>query len=168
MGHSYGDTTRLQACLDRWRDGDALAREDLLGQSRRRLRQLASKMLKGYPGVKSHEETDDVLQSALIRLNRALEEVRPTTVAGYIGLSALQIRRELLDLARHYARRPWPIDMGHEAQNSSCTSPPAADPPDQTAGPETLAQWTVAAGEASGIRLALLWRSVHSRNRSST
>jgi RNA polymerase sigma-70 factor (ECF subfamily) len=99
-------------------------------------------MLKGYPAVKSHEETDDVLQSALIRLNRALEEVRPTTVADYIGLSALQIRRELLDLARHYARRPWHIDMGHDAQNSSSTSPPAADPPDQTAGPATLAQWT--------------------------
>ncbi len=111
MGHRYGDTTQLQACLDRWRDGDELGRDDLLSQSFRRLRQLASKMLKGYPLVGCHEQTDDILQSALIRLNRALLDVRPKSVADYIGLSALQIRRELIDLARHYGRQPRQIEL---------------------------------------------------------
>jgi RNA polymerase sigma factor (sigma-70 family) len=142
MGHRYGDTTQLQACLDRWRDGDGSAREDLLSQSCRRLRQLASKMLKGYPLVGCHEQTDDILQSALIRLNRALLDVRPASVADYIGLSALQIRRELIDLARHYRRQPRRIDTGHQAGCSSDDQASSADPPDETSGPATLAQWT--------------------------
>ena len=127
---------------DRWRNGDSVGREELLGQSCRRLRQLASKMLKGYPAVKSHDETDDVLQSALIRLNRAPEEVPPTTVADYIGLSALQIRRELIDLARRYRRQRRCIDVGHDAGFSSNDPPPVADFTDETAGPATRAEWT--------------------------
>jgi RNA polymerase sigma-70 factor (ECF subfamily) len=98
-------------------------------------------MLKGYPSVRCREETDDVLQSAFIRLDRALADIRPTTVADYIGLSALQIRRQLIDLARHYGREPRLIDIGHQFASSS-DKPSASDPPDTTSGPATLAQWT--------------------------
>jgi RNA polymerase sigma-70 factor (ECF subfamily) len=142
MGHRYGDTTQLQACLDRWREGDVLAREDLFRQSRRRLRQLASNMLNRFPTVRCHEETDDVLQSALIRLDRALVDVHPTSVAHYISLSALQIRRQLMALARYYARQPRRIDKGHQVGCSSDDRPSSADPPDPTSGPATLAEWT--------------------------
>jgi RNA polymerase sigma-70 factor (ECF subfamily) len=47
-------------------------------------------------------ETDDVLQNALVRLLGALRSVRPQTPRDFFALASLQIRRELLDLARHF------------------------------------------------------------------
>ena len=41
-------------------------------------------------------------QNAALRLYRALKEVHPTSVRGFFGLAVTQIRRTLLDLARHY------------------------------------------------------------------
>ena len=142
MVNRYGNTTQIQACLDRWRDGDTSARGELIRQSSRRLRQLAGKMLKGYPTVGRWEETDDVLQSAAIRLDRALAEVRPSSVADFIGLAALQLRRQLIDLARHYAGREGCGGVGAPAGHSSESGQSRYDPPDATSGPATLAQWT--------------------------
>jgi RNA polymerase sigma-70 factor (ECF subfamily) len=92
----------LQACLDRLRAGDPTARDDLLRRLGGRLERLTRKMLRDFPGVKRWEQTDDVLQNALLRLMRALNDVHPTCVRDFLALGALQIRRELLDLARHY------------------------------------------------------------------
>ena len=66
------------------------------------LRRLARKMLRGFPGLRRWEATDDVLQNALLRLHRSLAEVRPGSTKDFFGLAAVQIRRELLDLARHH------------------------------------------------------------------
>jgi RNA polymerase sigma-70 factor (ECF subfamily) len=38
----------------------------------------------------------------MIRLHRSLAEVRPESARQFYGLAATQIRRELIDLARHY------------------------------------------------------------------
>jgi len=62
-------------------------------------------MLRGYPVVQDREQTGDVLQNALLRLTRALREVRPTSTAEFFSLAAEQIRRELLDLVRYHRRR---------------------------------------------------------------
>jgi RNA polymerase sigma-70 factor (ECF subfamily) len=99
-------TTQLRAWLERMRGGDAGAREELLRRVHQRLHQMASRMLRRFPGVRRWEETDDVLQSALVRLTRALEAVGPASTRDFFGLSAEQIRRELLDLARRYGRHP--------------------------------------------------------------
>jgi RNA polymerase sigma-70 factor (ECF subfamily) len=61
---------------------------------------LASQRLAGFPALRRWVETDDVLQNALLRLHRCLNEVKPPTVAAFFGLAALQIRRELLDLSK--------------------------------------------------------------------
>ena len=58
------------------------------------------------------EQTDDVLQNAVVRLLRALEEVRPPSVRAFFGLAATQMRRELLDLARRYQGRGGPGTAG--------------------------------------------------------
>jgi hypothetical protein len=60
-------------------------------------------MLRDFPGVHRWEETDDVLQNAQLRLNRALGAAQPPTVAELFRLAAAQVRRELIDLARHYS-----------------------------------------------------------------
>jgi RNA polymerase sigma-70 factor (ECF subfamily) len=68
-----------------------------------RLRLLARRMLSQYPSVGRWDETDDVLQEALVRLDRALIQVSPGSDLHIMRLGALQIRRVLLDLARRYS-----------------------------------------------------------------
>jgi RNA polymerase sigma factor (sigma-70 family) len=96
------DSVALGDLLARARAGDEAARSDLISRSQRRLEVLARKMLRGFPTVHRWEQTLDVLQSSMIRLIRALESVTPGTTREFFGLAAEQIRRELLDLARHY------------------------------------------------------------------
>src|SRR5690349_5712488 len=59
-------------------------------------------MLKGYPNVRRWEQTDDVLQNAALRLHRTLQQLPVGTARDFFRLAALHIRRELLDLAKHY------------------------------------------------------------------
>jgi RNA polymerase sigma-70 factor (ECF subfamily) len=102
MAEASSQTAHIQACLDRLRGGDEAARADLLGCACQRLRNLARKMLKGYPNVHRWEQTDDVLQNAILRLHRALRQLPVETAQDFFRLAALNIRRELLDLAKHY------------------------------------------------------------------
>src|SRR5262245_55088375 len=111
-------TAHLQPLLDRWNGGDQEARDELINLACKRLVRLTRKMLKGYSRLKQFEETDDVLQSALLRLFRALEATRPRTVRDFFGLAALNIRRELIDLARHY--------FGPQGPGANEATPPAA------------------------------------------
>jgi RNA polymerase sigma-70 factor (ECF subfamily) len=68
-----------------------------------RLEKLARRMCKGFPNVRGWAETGDVLQGSLIRLFRTLLSIRPATTRDFFNLAAVHIRRELIDLARHYS-----------------------------------------------------------------
>jgi RNA polymerase sigma-70 factor (ECF subfamily) len=96
-------TTQLQRLLDLLQAVDDSAREALLQHSLERFRVLAKRMLRRHKDLRAREETDDVLQEALVRLYRALSKVRPLTVKAYCGLAARQIRWVLLDLVRKMA-----------------------------------------------------------------
>ena len=145
MADPSSQTLYIQACLDRIRGGDEAARGELLSSACERLRNLARKILKGYPNVRRWEQTDDVLQNAALRLHRALQQLPVQTALDFFRLAALNIRRELLDLARHYY---GPQGQGaHHATwgpgDSSTTrsdSGPAA-PPDPSDDPARLAAW---------------------------
>jgi len=102
MSEQPGNTTIIQGLLDRLAGGDESARDELTKHSMERLRRLARKMLRDNPAVRRWDETDDVFQNALIRLNRALKTERPESTRRFIGLAATQIRRELIDLWRHH------------------------------------------------------------------
>lgn len=95
--------TSLEACLDRLAAGDAGARDDLIAVACERMRAIAHRMLGRYPTVRRYDDTDDVMQNALVRLHRALGSVTPESPDRLLGLAALQIRRELTDLARKHA-----------------------------------------------------------------
>ena len=97
-----GNTTQLQRYLDLLRAGDEQARDALIQHSCERLMRLTRKMFKGYPRLRRWEQTDDVLQNALMRLHRSLAEIRPESVPQFLGLAATQIRRSLIDLTRHH------------------------------------------------------------------
>ena len=102
MADPSSQTLHIQACLNRIRRGDEAARGELLDCACERLRNLARKILKGYPNVRRWEQTDDVLQNAALRLLRTLQQLPVQTALDFFRLAALNIRRELLDLARHY------------------------------------------------------------------
>jgi RNA polymerase sigma-70 factor (ECF subfamily) len=137
-------TTIIQDWIDRIRRGDDSARAALLSCANERLGRLARKMLKGYPGVARWEQPDDVLQNALIRLDRALKAVTPATARDFFRLGAAQVRRELIDLARHYYGPRGP-GAHHSTQDGHGDSDGAAGPvnaaQDTTYDPGRLAAW---------------------------
>ena len=96
------DSEQLSRLVDRLQAGDETARAELIRAAQDRLERLARKMLRQFPSVRRWEQTDDVLQNALIRLDRALRAVAPDSSAGFFKLAGTQMRRELIDLARHY------------------------------------------------------------------
>ena len=89
-------TQHVINCLEKMEAGDPNARSRLLEFSCERLRKLASQMMTRYDRVRRWEETDDVLSSAMIRLNRALETVVPESPRHFFRLAALQ-----MGVARH-------------------------------------------------------------------
>jgi RNA polymerase sigma factor (sigma-70 family) len=133
------NTLQLNEYVDRLRAGDRQAADGLLRQVCRRLERLAHRMLKGFPGVKRWADTDDILQSALVRLLRSLEVIRPESTRDFFNLAAVQIRRELLDLARKFRGRleprlPLVADSGDE-------SPPSPEVPDANSEDTDLDHW---------------------------
>jgi RNA polymerase sigma-70 factor (ECF subfamily) len=159
-------TTVIQGCIDRLRAGDESARAALLDCAADRLARLARKMLKGYPGVARWEQGDDVAQNAMIRLDRALRAIAPPTARDFFRLAAAQVRRELIDLARHY-QGPHGLGAHHATQadrgDSADGAAMAAESPDTTYDPSRLADWAefhgavATLGEADRELFDLLW-----------
>ena len=92
----------LQSVLNSANSGDAAAMEALLHRFELRFRTLARQMLWKYPRLRRWEQTDDIYQQSMLRLHRSITDARPASVIDFVGLSAVQIRRTLIDLARHY------------------------------------------------------------------
>jgi RNA polymerase sigma-70 factor (ECF subfamily) len=130
------ETLQLQNWLERMRSGDAGALDELLRHFSARLQRLTRQMLQCHPAVKRWVETDDVFQGALLKLTRALKDVQPSATREFLALATQQIRRELIDLARHYYG-----PEGQGANHASGAEPVAADKPDSTFEPSNLAEW---------------------------
>jgi RNA polymerase sigma-70 factor (ECF subfamily) len=121
--------------------GDPAALNELIVLTSKRLETLTHRMLRDYPRVHRWAQTDDVLQNALIRLCRALEQMQPASVRDFYALATTQIRRELIDLARHYAG-----PEGSAAHRESVVAEPGHPPRDRekmdlTHEPAALADW---------------------------
>jgi RNA polymerase sigma factor (sigma-70 family) len=135
----------IERCLARMKTGDDSAKEELFQHAQQRLERLTRKMLNDYRGVRRWEETSDVLQNALVRLARVIGSVTPESSRQFYRLAAVQIRRELIDLARHHYG-----PQGHGAHHASeAGRPPQSDgdpapygSPDLTGEPSRLARWT--------------------------
>ena len=133
------NTVQLNNWVDRMRAGDLTARDDLLRSVCNRMERLARKMLQRFPKVQRWAETGDVLQNSLLRLLRALEHVRPNSVRDFFGLAAEQMRRELLDLSRHF-HGPRGMATHHDSQIADDSR--NQDPPDPGKAPDELENWT--------------------------
>jgi RNA polymerase sigma factor (sigma-70 family) len=134
-------STTIEYWLERHRAGETAARSELLRHSRERLRLLTRQMFRRYQRVRQLEETSDVLQEVLIRLDRALSAKEVPSSRDFLCLAASHIRHTLIDLSRHYygprglgANQVPPGPVGEAALERP--GPGGADDPFQ------LAQWT--------------------------
>jgi RNA polymerase sigma-70 factor (ECF subfamily) len=134
-----GQDTEARELLERLRSGDGSARDRLIALAQGRFVALARAMLKRYPHVRRWEQTDDLLQVALVRLHRSLAEVRPEGVRHFDNLAAAQIRRELIDLARRYH---GPEGLGaHHHTDGADPGGRLAEVADRSGRPESLEEW---------------------------
>ncbi len=141
MAHDRSQTELIEGQLDRLRQGEPAAVNDLLQHSAQRLEHLTRKMLGSFGSVRRHEQTGDVLQNALIRLTRALQEAVPEDARHFFRLAALQIRRELIDLARRYnGKGVLSFDAGGDDDRSAIGD--EFTPVEQTNDPRRVAEWT--------------------------
>lgn len=139
---------RIGALLERLAAGSpdtSAIRSDLFDLAYGRMHTLAARMIRGFPTVRRWSDTADVVQAAALRLHRALADVDLRDPRHLLRLAALQIRRELLDLARSYAS-PESFAKHHET-NALATSDGVVMKVDRAADPaaepaERLESWT--------------------------
>jgi RNA polymerase sigma-70 factor (ECF subfamily) len=136
------DTLWLHDRVARLRGGDRAAADELLTAATARFERLARRMLGGFPGVRARADTGDVVQGAMLRLMNALRDVRPASTRDFVGLVALQVRRELLDLARHFNARA----VGDHLPDPG-TGDFGAGPADSVADLELWTRFHAAAGD---------------------
>jgi RNA polymerase sigma factor (sigma-70 family) len=138
-------SVHLQGCLNRWRAGELAAREELLRHSQARLRELTARMLSRAPAVRRWEDTDDVLQEVLLRLDQTLGRIEVVSVRDYLCLAATNLRRVLVDLIRHY-NGPHGLGAHHVSPPpGSCGEPgraPVETAADSGDAPASIAQWS--------------------------
>ena len=116
MAESVEQSTELQRLIERFAAGDDSALNELLVRASDRFERLTRSMLNDFSRVRRWEETSDIVQNASVRLFRAFQTTRPADVRGFFALATLQIRRELLDLVRHYFG-PEGLGANHESRS---------------------------------------------------
>lgn len=142
MIDSNSQPTMMHQLLRRAVAGDRVAVDDLLRHCGERLTSLTHRMLGGFQRVKRWADTGDVLQNSLVRLVAALEAVKPASPRDFLALATLQIRRELIDLARRYYG-PEGIGANHDSQlPDDSQGRRLAEKGDLSHEPGALAQWT--------------------------
>jgi RNA polymerase sigma-70 factor (ECF subfamily) len=138
-------TTHLHELIVRLNAADPAARNELIEHVCERLRRLTRRLLQNFGRVRRWEDSEDVLQNAVLRLLNALRDVKLDSVQHFFNLATLHIRRELLDLSRHYFG-PEGLGARHSSQvmrpESGSTPPSAENPPDSTHDPVALSAWT--------------------------
>jgi RNA polymerase sigma-70 factor (ECF subfamily) len=144
MDSDSSSTAQFQRLLESMKAGDETARAELLRWTGERLRHLTHRMLRHFPNVGRWEQTDDVLQNAMLRLYQTLGKLTPDSPRGFFALAATHIRRELIDLARHHC---GPQGQGaHHATNAAVAGSGTAlapyERPEAREEPGSLAEWT--------------------------
>jgi RNA polymerase sigma-70 factor (ECF subfamily) len=138
-----GETTQILDWVVRLRSGDESAMNELLVHFETRLIGLTRRMLKKFPAVHRWEQTDDVYLEATLRLHNALRDVTPKSTREFFSLAALQIRRELLNMAEVYRHQLTPSRLGQIGpENASPDNALPREPADSKEGPDELERWT--------------------------
>ena len=141
--------TQLQLLIDKVQAGDGAARSALLDHACDRLLRLTRKMFHARRDLRRWEQTDDVFQNAMLRLHRALSDVKPESVRHFFNLGAVMIRRTLLDLAKHH------LGPHGQGANHHTDGQPADEEGgsmhDRAEQPEDLQGWSEFHAQAEGL-----------------
>jgi RNA polymerase sigma-70 factor (ECF subfamily) len=141
MADPSPETVQLQRWVQRMQSGDPAASEELFRHLGVRMQQLTRRMLNRHPAIRRWTESNDVFQGAVVRLCRALRDVQPDSMRAFFALATQQIRRELIDLARHYYG-PQGLGANHASRSEEDNGQPApGDAPDTRFEPSGLAEW---------------------------
>lgn len=144
MSESTTETSRIQYWIDRVKAGDASGRDQLIAAACNRLTALTHKIKSDFADVGRWEQTEDVFQNAAMRLCRALETVELTDARHFFRLAAVQIRRELIDMSRHY-HGPHGMAAHHVSQvpadGQQSRPAPAFERAEVTQDPRRVAEW---------------------------
>ena len=142
MSDSNSRLSVLEQLLPRAVTGDDSAVDALLRHCGNRLTVLTRRMLGDFQRVRRWVDTNDVLQGASMRLLAALKSVQPQTPREFFALATLQLRRELIDLARHFYG-PEGIGAHHESDAPAGSSSSArSDPVDDRQEPASVERWS--------------------------
>lgn len=123
-------TTQMNRCIDGLRAGDRAAADELVRRAQDRFRRLGQRMYRSFPNVKPVADADDVIQVGWIRLLRSLQKLRPTNTCTFFLLASVEIRRELLDLARKARTAKY---QAHSLQGSAAGGSQPTEPSDRSA-----------------------------------
>ncbi|MCH7725391.1 MAG: sigma-70 family RNA polymerase sigma factor [Planctomycetes bacterium] len=138
-------TAHLEELLSQLRAGDESARSALIEHTCERLRRLTRKLKHDFPVISRWEQTDDVFQQAAMRLHRSLVDVKPENTRAFMGLAAIQIRRELIDVTRKL-KGPEGIAANYAtdrvSKDDSGNPSPSYEKADDATSQTTLQQWT--------------------------
>lgn len=97
-------TTTIERCIVRLNANEPEARAELLQLTRDRLMAMLRAQLPRSARLRRWEQSDDVLQNVQVRLLRCFDQVSISSAREYLALAATNMRRELIDLARHHFR----------------------------------------------------------------
>lgn len=122
---------------------DGTARQQLVQFARVRYEALARRMLRNdFKRLARWMDTGDLLQAAIMRLWRALEDHVPPDELAFQRLVAKELRRELIDMARKYFG-PEGIGKNHHSHPGFSVEVGSAAPAEpQTICLTDLAEWT--------------------------
>ena len=99
---STPDTDDLCFWVSELRAGRPNAAEPTFRKIVARVERFAADRFKTFPRVGRFVDLDDVVQGSLIRLLAAFRDIRPASRQHFYALANELIRRELLDLVKHY------------------------------------------------------------------
>ncbi len=148
MSELEDQTVLITGLINRFRNGDEAARDELLAGVYDRLVRLSRKMLRGSsPAVRRWEETEDVLHRAWFRLQRTLatDEVVIHDSTHFFRLAARSLRFELIDLYRQYTGAQG-LAANHHTQprggvGEGSLGADRLHPVDATGDPGRLSEW---------------------------
>lgn len=140
MANTTFHTTQLQDYLGRMRAGDREARNDLIAATQSRLRELATRMMWKFQRLVRWVEVEDVLSNASLRLLRALEGTPVADTRDFFNLAAGIVRRELIDLARHFYG-PLGVAANHDSAARGDSGPQLPHPEARDPDPVDLERW---------------------------
>lgn len=126
-------TVHMNRCIDGLRAGNREAADELVRRAEGRFRRLALRMYRGFPNVRPVAEADDVIVDGWMRLLRTLQSLRPANTSQFFLLAGVEIRRELLDLARKAKTAKYQVRSLERvgAGGESSSDFPVADPAEQ-------------------------------------